>query len=208
MIIDPTTLNPNRLYHTMIQTIIPRPIAWVLSDNGLGMGHADNFNLAPFSYFAPVSSEPPVLMVSIGKKADGSPKDTRCNILERKHFVVHMADSSQAEAVTASSATWPHGQSEVRQLGLGLIEFPGFSLPRLAGCRIAYGCELMDVKEIGPLPQAVIFGQVKQIYIADELVEESQGRAGFPVTRIDPLGRLGGDEYWVDGRVVTVKRPQ
>lgn len=207
MIIDPNTLSPNRLYHTMIQTIIPRPIAWVLSDNGFGPEAANNFNLAPFSYFAPVCSEPPVLMISIGKKPDGTIKDTRRNIIEHQNFVVHIADSSLAEPVTASSASMPFGESEVQGLGLALEEFPGFPLPRLSCCKIAYGCELLEVKEIGSVPQAIIFGLVRQIYIADDLVEEHNGRSGISALKIDPLGRLGGDEYWVNGKVLTVKRP-
>ncbi len=83
MIIDTCELSANRIYHTMIQTIIPRPVAWVLSDNGKDdcrqsvslTEQPERFNLAPFSYFTPVSSKPPVLMFSVGKKPNGSPKD-------------------------------------------------------------------------------------------------------------------------------------
>lgn len=207
MNINPDELNPTQLYHTMIQTIIPRPIAWVLSDNGFGSQVSNNFNVAPFSYFSPVSTQPPVLVISIGKKPDGSLKDTRLNIIERQHFVVHIASSELAETVTASSATLPFGESEVERLGLGLTAFEGFSLPRLSCCNIAYGCELMEVKEIGSVPQAIFFGLVKQIYIADELIENNNGRSNIPAGKVDPLGRLGGDEYWVKGSVVTVKRP-
>jgi flavin reductase (DIM6/NTAB) family NADH-FMN oxidoreductase RutF len=207
MLIDPKTLSPNRLYHTMIQTIIPRPIAWVLSDNGVAAGAENQFNLAPFSYFSPVSSEPPVLMISVGKKPDGSLKDTRANISERKHFVVHIADSHMAECVTASSATLAHGDSEVKQLGLALEAFADFSLPRLSCCNIAYACELLEIKEIGSVPQAIIFGEVKHIYIADHLIEEQNGRTQVNALKIDPLARLGGDEYWVKGKKITVKRP-
>jgi flavin reductase (DIM6/NTAB) family NADH-FMN oxidoreductase RutF len=51
-------------YHLMTQTIIPRPIAWALTDSDNG-----SYNLAPFSYFTAVSSEPALLMLSVGKKA-------------------------------------------------------------------------------------------------------------------------------------------
>ncbi|MGB1781807.1 MAG: flavin reductase family protein, partial [Limisphaerales bacterium] len=36
MIIDFTQLPPASIYHTMTQTVVPRPIAWVLTshDNG------------------------------------------------------------------------------------------------------------------------------------------------------------------------------
>jgi flavin reductase (DIM6/NTAB) family NADH-FMN oxidoreductase RutF len=57
-----------------------------LSENENG-----GFNLAPFSYFNAVSSDPPLLMLSVGKKPDGSPKDTRVNIEQRSRFVIHIA---------------------------------------------------------------------------------------------------------------------
>ncbi|MGB5601879.1 MAG: flavin reductase family protein, partial [Gammaproteobacteria bacterium] len=46
MILDLSTLKPAQVYFHMIQTLIPRPIAWVLSEI-----EPDKYNLAPFSYF-------------------------------------------------------------------------------------------------------------------------------------------------------------
>ena len=208
MIITASELSPNKLYHTMIQTIIPRPVAWVLSDNGLPDDSENRFNLAPFSYFTPVSSHPPILMLSVGKKPDGSPKDTRLNISERQKFVVHIVDSTQAEVVTQSSATLEHGNSEVASLNLELIDFEGFCLPRLSCCDIAYGCELYEIKEIGHVPQALIFGLITHIFIDDKLIEGDPGHTKISADKIDPLARIGGDEYWVSGKVISVTRPK
>lgn len=219
MILDLEKLSANSIYHTMIQTIIPRPVAWVLTDNGQHNGlpsimgdrgcDAANYNLAPFSYFTPVCSDPPMLMISVGKKPDGELKDTRLNIIKRKQFVVHIASSQQAESVTASSATFAHGCSEVESLGLELVPFEGFTLPRLKDCAIAYACELYECFEMGEVPQALIFGLVTHIYINDSIVEQTQeGRLTVLAESLDPLARLGGDDYWVGGRKVTVKRPK
>ena len=89
MIIDINSLSGDRVYHTLTQTLIPRPVAWVLSDNG----ESDNLNLAPFSYFTAVSSKPALLMISIGKKPDGVLKDTRLNLIQRKKCVVDIASA-------------------------------------------------------------------------------------------------------------------
>ena len=72
-------LNPSERYHIMTQVVIPRPIAWVLTANdGDQSNHSSSrFNLAPFSYFNAISSDPPLVMMSIGKKPDGEEKDTR-----------------------------------------------------------------------------------------------------------------------------------
>lgn len=194
-------LTPNQVYHTMIQTMIPRPIAWVLSEN-----HDKSLNLAPFSYFAPVCSDPALIMISIGKKPDGTVKDTRQNILERPHFVVHIASADLAEAVTQSSASLPANVSEVEKLQLETTDF-GFSLPRLKACPVAIACELYEVKPLGDLPQLLVFGRVKQIYVDDKAVIDNGGRQKIDAATINPLGRLGGDEYWVGGDVLTIKRP-
>ena len=131
MYFDLAELSPNQAYFTMTQTIVPRPVAWVLSENTSG-----DFNLAPFSYFNAVCSDPPLVMLSIGRKPDGSPKDTRVNIEQRGHFVIHIAHREQAKPMTESSATLDYGDSEVARLGLQTVPFQGFTLPRLTGCRI------------------------------------------------------------------------
>ena len=203
MLLNFDPLSASRRYHTMIQTLIPRPVAWVLSDNG-----DNSLNLAPFSYFAPVCSDPALLMISIGKKPDGSLKDTRRNILERKHFVVHIASALMAQKVTQSSATLAFGDSELVHCGLETNSFEPFSLPRLADCSVAYGCDFYDVKEFGDLPQAVLFGRVRWLYLDDAIVQEEDGRLAVAAEKIDPLARLGGDQYWVKGQVVDISRPR
>jgi len=62
MHIDMSTLSPAQAYAMMTQTVIPRPIAWILT------GNSDNtYNLAPFSYFNALASDPPI----VGKDAKG-----------------------------------------------------------------------------------------------------------------------------------------
>lgn len=204
MLIDLATLSPNRVYHTLIQSIIPRPIAWVLTANAAD-GH--NYNLAPFSYFNAVCSDPPLLMLSIGRKPDGSDKDTRRNIRERKHFVVHLPHAAQAALVNASSAPLPAGASEPEHLGLALTPFGDFPLPRVRDCRAAFACELHQLMEVGE--QAVLFGLVRAVYLDDEVVSgEAQGRLRVDPVKLDPLSRLGGDHYGTLGELLTLPRPR
>ena len=203
MYIELGAASPSQAYYHMIQTLVPRPIAWVLSENPDG-----SLNLAPFSYFTAVSSDPPLLMLSIGTRADGSAKDTRANIEQRGHFVVHIAHTDLIEPVNASSAELPPGKSEVEQLSLPTAEFDGFALPRLAQCRIAYACQRYHVMEIGNRQQGLVFGQIHSIYIDDRIAEETaNGRIKVDNDRLDPLGRLGANEYLCGNKVVTLKRP-
>ncbi|GLP95880.1 flavin reductase family protein [Paraferrimonas sedimenticola] len=208
MLIDFNQLSPNRIYHTMTQTLIPRPVAWVLSDNGEGEGQ-DRYNLAPFSYFTAVSSNPPLLMISVGKKPDGSPKDTIVNAKARKHLVIHIANKDLAAAVTESSRTREHGDSELSASQLATEAFGDFPLPRLADCKVAYACEVHKVEEIGETPQTLIFAEVKKVYIDDSVViSDDKGRMKINAQGVDAIGRLGGNEYAALGEVIDVPRPK
>jgi flavin reductase (DIM6/NTAB) family NADH-FMN oxidoreductase RutF len=203
MIIDLNDLSTTDTYFAMTQAIVPRPIAWVLSENSGG-----DYNLAPFSYFNAVCSDPPLIMVSLGKKPDGTPKDTRVNIEARRSFVVHIAGVEQLEHLNASSATLPAGESEIAHLGLELAEFPGSRLPRLADCRLAMACELYQVLELGPVPQALIFGRLIHLYLADDVAGyDPKGRLKIHAERLNPLARLGAREYFAGGEVITLARP-
>lgn len=204
MLIDLRELSPSQVYFNMIQTLIPRPIAWVLSENAKG-----GYNLAPFSYFNAVCSDPPLVMISVGKQPDGSHKDTRVNIETRKDFVIHITHREMLEAMNASSATLPPEVSEVEELGLETTSMEGSRLPRLAAARVAYACELYDILEIGNGPQSVILGRVNSIYIDDSVAAVNEkGRLKVDASTLDPVGRLGASEYVTFGEVVRVARPQ
>ena len=204
MEIDLAALSPNMAYHAMIQTIVPRPIAWVLSDNG-----DQSFNVAPFSYFTGVCSRPPTLAFSVGYKNDGSPKDTRVNIEARSHFVVHIANSSQAHAVTDTARALPHGASELDHIEHSLTPFGEFSLPRLEGCPVAMACELDCVHEIGEAKQGMIFGRIRSMYLSDDVAQrDERGRIYVDIAAFDPLARLGGEDYARLGTPFTIARPR
>jgi flavin reductase (DIM6/NTAB) family NADH-FMN oxidoreductase RutF len=204
MYIDLDAASPAEAYFHLIQTLVPRPIAWVLSENADG-----SYNLAPFSYFTAVCSDPPLLMLSLGRKPDGTPKDTLSNIEQRRDFVVHIAHSDLLEPLNASSATLAAGDSEVAQLGLPTTDFAGFALPRLADCRVAYACERHEVRHIGRHRQALVFGQVRSVFIDDTVAQaDAQGRIKVDNDLLDPLGRLGANEYLVRGKVVRQARPK
>ena len=116
MVIDMASLKPAQVYFHMVQTLVPRPVAWVLSEI-----EQDKYNLALFSYFNAVCSDPPLIMLSVGKKPDGSLKDTRVNIERHKDFVIHIAQRDMLEDINASSATVAADISELEQLGIPVL---------------------------------------------------------------------------------------
>lgn len=205
MLLDLASLKPNTCYHLMTQTLIPRPIAWVLSASDEG-----ELNLAPFSFFNGVCSDPPIVMLSIGKKTPEEAKDTRQNILTGRDFVIHLPAVSHAEDVTASAATLPYGKSELELIQDGeLVEFPDCPLPRLKSAPIAFQAKLHEVHYLGKQQQAVIYAELIQAYIDDDAihVDEAKGRYTIDANKINPLARLGGAQYAGINKVFSVTRP-
>lgn len=101
-------------------------------------------------------------MISVGKKPDGSIKDTWRNVDERGHFVVHIAHCELAKPVSDSAASLPHGESELKQLQLETIPFEEgiYSLPRLKDCHIAFDATKIDpLSRLGGI-QFGLFGDV------------------------------------------------
>ena len=190
-------------YFTMTQTVVPRPIAWILSEN-----EDAGFNLAPFSYFNAVCSDPPLVMVSIGTQDDGSEKDTLRNIKARSQFVIHIASCGQLTELNQSSATLPPGVSEVSANQLQTIAVEGFHMPRLSDCKIALMCERHQIQTIGNNQQSLLFAEIREIYIDDDCIEvNDKGRLKVLAERVQPLARLGASEYASFGDVLVAQRP-
>jgi len=191
MIINFEELGPDQRYFQMTQTLIPRPVAWVLSEHGNG-----SYNLAPFSYFSAVCADPALVMISVGKKTCGEQKDTCANIEANKHFIIHIPDMQSLQAMNATGEALPAGVSEIEKLGLEIVPFADFPLPRLKHAKVAYACELYDIHEIGSVGQSIIYGEIKAVYLDDRIIDSSvKDRVKVDAGRLDPIAWLGAGEY-------------
>lgn len=203
MNIDLSTIPPSQVYQLMTQTVVPRPIAWALTES-----ENNTFNLAPFSYFTAVSSQPPLLMLSVGKKSTGEIKDTTRNLLETGKVVIHIGSVGTEKVMTKTAASLDYGQSEVDINNIALKEFSGFALPRIASCPVAFGCTLFQTNEIGDTPQSLLFVEIEKIYIDDSVVSEIDERLKIDALKLDPLARLGGNEFVTLDKIISVVRPK
>src|ERR1700761_2510559 len=87
-------LSPAKRYGILSSLIVPRPIAWVttLDEDG-------QVNAAPFSYFQIMGENPPLVVLGIGRRADGSAKDSFRNIRRARDFVINVVTEENAEAM-------------------------------------------------------------------------------------------------------------
>lgn len=185
---------------------MPRPIGWVLTDNGSGEGD-NRYNLAPFSFFNAVSSEPPLLMIALTRKSDGNRKDTWQNLHDNGKCTIHLSTEADLEHVVASSIEAAHGDSEVARSHLPLANGPKGTLPRLANSPIAFHCTLHHIYEVSA-NAAVIFCKIESIYVDDQAAHtDANGRLVIDPLKIKPLARLGGNAYSLLGNLIERKRP-
>lgn len=204
MLVNFANLSPANRYHLMTQTIIPRPIAWVLTKN-----NNETYNLAPFSYFNAICSAPPLLLISVGQKPTGGDKDTTQNLSMGKFCVVHIPSAPHAQMVTATAATLPYGESELTESSIELINQEYFDLPRIKQCSVAYMCRVYDIKRIGDAPQSLIFLEILHLFADDSVVvTDDKGRATVDAQCVDPLARLGANQYAAISEPFDIQRPK
>ncbi|MDM5328966.1 flavin reductase family protein [Neobacillus sp. CF12] len=199
--IDPGSLSERENYKFLVGSIIPRPIAFVttLSENGI-------LNGAPFSYFNIVSSNPPMISLSIQRTA-GRQKDTARNIIESKEFVIHIVDEQNVEKINQTAASLPSDQSEVELANLTPVASVKISVPGVKEAKIRMECLLEHSVELGGLNTPGcdhIIGRIVQFHIENDIYEKG---------RIDPRGlaavsRLAGHNYAKIGEIFEIERPK
>ncbi len=162
--------------------VVPRPIAWISTISKKGI-----VNLAPFSFFNAVTTKPPIIMVSIGKRKDGTLKDTDRNIRETGEFVVNFVSEEFLEKMHLSGKDYSPNESEAEILNVPTEPSKIVSPPKVKGVSAALECKLKEIVEIGDTPMSLIFGEVVAIHFEEKLLETSEGI----------VGRLGGKRYTV-----------
>lgn len=192
MILDMSSLSPSKVYFTITQTIIPRPVAWIMTNN-----KDASLNLAPFSYFNAICSDPPLVVVSIGTKPNGTQKDSLNNLLEQKHCIIHLADMASIDDVNESSRDYQSGQSEVSALNLATTACDDFPVPRLSNSPIALACSFYKNDVIGNSKQNIVYLEIEHIYYQDDVVtfQANPFRLTVDALKVDPLCRLGSGDY-------------
>ncbi len=176
-------------YKLMVATIVPRPIAWVVTRSRAGV-----VNAAPYSFFNGVSADPPLLSISIEARADGSPKDTAMNIRESGQFVVNLVNEAMARAMVATAVDFAPEVSEVTEAGLAVAASTRVGPPRLADSPVAFECETYQTVSL-PHGRDLVIGRVVTMHIADAAVLDAS-RCYVDTPALDLVGRMHGSGWY------------
>ena len=187
-------LSEDDAYSLFSQIIIPRPIAWVLSDNGVDHG-AERWNLAPFSYFNGITSDPPMVMFSIGDGMAGKVKDTHRNLKNNPECVISLACVDQAKDMQNSAEDLPAGQSEVSKFNIALSDW-NWSVQRVTAAPVSMGCIARQFTRVGNTEQILVFAEITRLWVRDDVgALDAKGQVRIDVKAFDPLARVGKGAY-------------
>lgn len=203
MEIDPAQISQADRYKLLIGSIVPRPIAWVSTLSPEGRP-----NLAPFSFFNGVGSEPMALLFCPANLPSGEPKDTLRNAALPRgqagsdaelsgtgEFVVNVVPMALAGRMSVTAESLAYGQSEFDLAGLEPEPSRVVRPPRVAGTPLAFECRTMRVVRLAagvPDGGNIVIGRIVHIY-AREGVIDARGRVD--PAGLDAVGRMGGLTY-------------
>ena len=183
---DFESLNEDMRYKLMLATVLPRPIAWVTSQDRNGL-----VNAAPFSFFNVFGTEPPTVGIGVGRNSPTQPKDTCLNIRATEEFVVNLVPFSAAEKMRASSMPFPSDVSEVSALGLATSRSERVAPPRISESPASFECKFMQEIRLGSF--SLILGRIVMLHVRDEAMLDADRH--IDAANLDLIGRMEGALY-------------
>ncbi|ANJ66781.1 flavin reductase [Halothiobacillus diazotrophicus] len=184
MHIDPAQHTKMDNYKLLTNLVIPRPIAWISTQNAEGV-----VNLAPYSFFNAVGSDPLYVVFSAGLNEAGQPKDTLRNLRANGEFVVNLVTPELFDAMNVSAADFPADLSEVTATDLHTAPSVQVKTPRVAEAKASLECRVFSEQQLGA--NTLVIGEVVGFYVDDALIGDRMHIHDFA-----PIGRLGSPSVY------------
>jgi flavin reductase (DIM6/NTAB) family NADH-FMN oxidoreductase RutF len=198
MTFDFATLPQPQRYKLLVGLVVPRPIALVTS-----VGPDGIVNAAPFSFFNVFSEEPPLVVLGLQSRPDGTIKDTPANIRETGFFVVNLVDEALADQMNICAVDFPRDESEIDAAGLDLCAGIAVPVPRIASAPVALECRHYMTLEVSR-ERRLCIGEVVYLHVRDGIVDPGNLRVDIEAYR--PVARLHGNYYARLGEIFQLVR--
>jgi flavin reductase (DIM6/NTAB) family NADH-FMN oxidoreductase RutF len=188
MFYEPSKRNHGLPFDPFKAIVAPRPIGWISSISLRG-----EINLAPYSFFNGVSSDPPIVMFS----SEGR-KDSLTFVEETREFVCNLATWHLRHQVNATAGPFPRGVNEMLQAGLDSLPSMLVKPPRVKESPCALECKWLQTVHVRDIDgkathRYVVFGQVVGIHIDEEYIKDGL----LDTASMRPIARAGYHEYFV-----------
>ena len=199
--VNPENLSERENYKFLTGSIIPRPIALITTQSKNGI-----INAAPFSFFNIVSSNPPMLSVSVQRKK-GVHKDTARNALESGEFVVHITDEDIVADVNQTAAELPPGESELVLTKFTTIASEKVAVPGLQEAKVRFECKLERAIPLAGSQDNpgcdLLIGRIVCYHIDEGIYHKGR----IDQNGLKPVARLAGQTYTKLGELFELQRP-
>lgn len=189
MLFDFATLGASNRYKLLVSTVVPRPIAWVVSQDAEG-----RLNAAPFSFFNVFGEEPPLIIIGAGGRQPGHAKDTVANVRRTGQFVVNLVSEDTAKAMNVTAIDFPPGVNELEEARLTTAPSIRVRPPRIAESPVALECEqfaLLDLNE----GRTLLLGKVLAMHVRDDAVLDAE-RCYIDTPKLGLIGRMHGRGWY------------
>jgi flavin reductase (DIM6/NTAB) family NADH-FMN oxidoreductase RutF len=194
MIVSPSELPHKDLYNLLLNSVAPRPIAWVST-----LSLSGRPNLAPFSFFNVVCVDPPLLAFAPGLRPPrqqgnhGEAKDTLRNIRETREFVVNIVTYELAEKMNLTSGEYDASVNEFELAKLTPQASTIVRPPRVAESPVNFECKLHQIIDfsIALTSGSLVIGQIVSIHMNDAHLKDGK----LDRNSLDLIGRMGGLQY-------------
>ena len=185
---DPSDKTPADRQFLLSQLVVPRPIAMVST-----IGEDGVLNIAPMSYFLPITGSPMLVGVTMGLREDGEPKHTFLNSSHTGDFVINITTENLSEEIEIVAIESPHSVNEYELASWTPSESEKIKSPGITKARARLECEIREVVKLGET--GVPFGEVNFVIAevvwatySEEIVNE---RGRIDPLLLEPIGRLG-----------------
>ncbi len=186
---DPESMPKGDVYKLLASTIMPRPIAWVVTKDQAGA-----LNAAPYSFFNILSSDPPLIAIAFSAAPDREGKDSLHHIRARGEFVVNLVPEELAEAMNVTASNAPRGVDETALAGLTLASSVVVDVPRIAGSPVGLECRLFQEIQTGG-STTIVLGRVVYLHVRTSAFEDVE-RLHIDPAQLRLIGRMhGGGGY-------------
>lgn len=202
MDIDPSKLRTREVYALLTSLIVPRAIGFTSTKDARG-----RLNVAPFSYFTGLGSDPPLVTLGIANKRDGSPKDTLRALSETSVLCVNLVEEPIVAPMNQASGEYAADVSEFEVTGLTPAPCAVIDCVRVRESRASLECRVVDVHRYGRGAGVnLVVAEVVHVFLDDDIVCE--GMAVVDPEKIRPVARLGGTGYAKLGEIFHLERPK
>lgn len=175
-------------YKLLAATVMPRPIAWVVTMDAQG-----RVNAAPYSFFNVMGSAPPTIALGMLNDPERGLKDSARNILDAGEFVVNLVPERLVAAANITSINAPYGVDELALAEMATTPSVHIKPPRITDSPVAFECRSHTTVETGP-GQWVMIGQVIAVHIDDRFILDAD-RAHIDTPALDLVARSYGSDY-------------